>query len=35
MAVQLLRAAGYEARNYAGSWHEWAADETLPAEGPA
>jgi thiosulfate/3-mercaptopyruvate sulfurtransferase len=24
LAVQLLRAAGYEARNYAGSWHEWS-----------
>jgi thiosulfate/3-mercaptopyruvate sulfurtransferase len=32
MAVGLLRAAGYEARNYAGSWHEWAADGTLPIE---
>jgi thiosulfate/3-mercaptopyruvate sulfurtransferase len=35
MAVELLRAAGYEARNYAGSWHEWAADATLPVEAPA
>ena len=24
LAVQALRAAGYEARNYAGSWHEWS-----------
>ena len=24
LAVQVLRAAGYEARNYAGSWHEWS-----------
>ena len=32
LAVEVLRAAGYEARNYPGSWHEWAADETLPAE---
>ena len=24
MAVEALRAAGYEARNYAGSWHEWS-----------
>ena len=24
LAVELLRAAGYEARNYAGSWHEWS-----------
>ena len=26
MAAQLLAAAGYEARNYVGSWHEWSAD---------
>ncbi len=32
LAVQVLRAAGYDARNYGGSWHEWARDETLPAE---
>jgi thiosulfate/3-mercaptopyruvate sulfurtransferase len=32
MAVEVLRAAGYEARNYPGSWHEWAADEALPVE---
>lgn len=32
MAVQLLGAVGYEARNYVGSWHEWSRDETLPAE---
>jgi thiosulfate/3-mercaptopyruvate sulfurtransferase len=24
LAVQALRLAGYEARNYAGSWHEWS-----------
>ena len=24
MAAHALRAAGYEARNYAGSWHEWS-----------
>lgn len=30
MAAELLRAAGYAARNYAGSWHEWAADPALP-----
>lgn len=32
VAVQLLRAAGYEARNYAGSWAEWSRDPALPAE---
>jgi thiosulfate/3-mercaptopyruvate sulfurtransferase len=31
-AVQVLRAAGYESRNYVGSWHEWSRDPTLPAE---
>lgn len=36
MAVQVLTAAGYEARNYPGSWHEWSRDPALPAEsGPA
>ena len=30
MAAQLLRVAGYEARNYVGSWHEWSADPRLP-----
>jgi thiosulfate/3-mercaptopyruvate sulfurtransferase len=35
MAVELLRDAGFEARNYAGSWHEWAADATLPVEAPS
>lgn len=24
MAVEALRAAGYEARNYEGSWHDWS-----------
>jgi thiosulfate/3-mercaptopyruvate sulfurtransferase len=24
MAAAALRAAGYEARNYRGSWHEWS-----------
>ena len=31
-ATQVLRAAGYEARNYVGSWHEWSRDLSLPAE---
>jgi thiosulfate/3-mercaptopyruvate sulfurtransferase len=30
-AAQILRAAGYDARNYAGSWHEWSRLD-LPAE---
>lgn len=24
LAVQILAAAGYDARNYVGSWHEWS-----------
>jgi thiosulfate/3-mercaptopyruvate sulfurtransferase len=32
VAAQVLRAAGYEARNYLGSWHEWSRDPSLPAE---
>jgi thiosulfate/3-mercaptopyruvate sulfurtransferase len=32
LAVQALRAAGYDARNYPGSWHEWSRDPDLPAE---
>jgi thiosulfate/3-mercaptopyruvate sulfurtransferase len=31
-AAQVLSAAGYDARNYVGSWHEWSHDPTLPAE---
>jgi thiosulfate/3-mercaptopyruvate sulfurtransferase len=31
-AVQVLAAAGYAARNYAGSWHEWSRDPALPAQ---
>lgn len=31
-AVRLLREAGYEARNYAGSWHEWSREPSLPGE---
>ena len=32
VAVQILRAAGVEARNYPGSWHEWSRDDSLPVE---
>ncbi len=32
MAVQVLAAAGYDARNYVGSWHEWSRHAELPAE---
>ena len=32
LAVQVLTAAGYAARNYVGSWHEWSRDPALPAE---
>jgi len=32
LAVQILRAAGYEARNYGGSWHEWSSHDELPVE---
>jgi thiosulfate/3-mercaptopyruvate sulfurtransferase len=32
LAVQVLSAAGYAARNYTGSWHEWSRDPALPAE---
>lgn len=31
-AAEALRAAGYDARNYPGSWHEWSRDESLPVE---
>jgi thiosulfate/3-mercaptopyruvate sulfurtransferase len=30
-AVQVLREAGYDARNYVGSWHEWSRDPSLEA----
>jgi thiosulfate/3-mercaptopyruvate sulfurtransferase len=32
LATLALRAAGYRARNYAGSWHEWSRHPELPAE---
>ena len=31
-ATLALRAAGYRARNYAGSWHEWSRHPELPLE---
>ncbi len=32
LATLALRAAGYEARNYAGWWHEWSRHDELPLE---
>ena len=32
LATLALRAAGYRARNYAGSWHEWSRHDELPME---
>ena len=32
LAMRALRAAGYRARNYVGSWHEWSRHEELPVE---
>jgi len=32
LATLALRTAGYDARNYAGSWHEWSRHDDLPLE---
>jgi thiosulfate/3-mercaptopyruvate sulfurtransferase len=32
LATLALRSAGYDARNYAGSWHEWSRHSELPLE---
>ena len=32
LAVHVLVAAGYDARNYVGSWHEWSRNDELPVE---
>lgn len=32
LATQILVAAGYEARNYRGSWHEWSRRDDLAFE---
>jgi thiosulfate/3-mercaptopyruvate sulfurtransferase len=32
LATEILRAAGYRAVNYRGSWHEWSRDASLPVE---
>jgi len=32
VAAMALRAAGYRARNYTGSWHEWSRHDELPIE---
>ena len=32
LATMALRSAGYQARNYLGSWHEWSRDVSLPGE---
>jgi thiosulfate/3-mercaptopyruvate sulfurtransferase len=32
LATLALRTAGYNVRNYAGSWHEWSRHEELPVE---
>ena len=35
LAAEILRAAGYRARNYPGSWHEWSSDPTCLSTGRA
>ncbi|HZQ65261.1 MAG TPA: rhodanese-like domain-containing protein [Gaiellaceae bacterium] len=32
LATTALRSAGYRARNYPGSWHEWSRHDELPIE---
>jgi thiosulfate/3-mercaptopyruvate sulfurtransferase len=32
LAAMALRSAGYRARNYTGSWHEWSRHDDLPME---
>jgi thiosulfate/3-mercaptopyruvate sulfurtransferase len=32
LAALALRTAGYDARNYPGSWHEWSRHPELPLE---
>jgi thiosulfate/3-mercaptopyruvate sulfurtransferase len=32
LAAMALRSAGYRARNYTGSWHEWSRHDELPME---
>ena len=32
LAAEALRSAGYDARNYAGSWHDWSRVGELPTE---
>jgi thiosulfate/3-mercaptopyruvate sulfurtransferase len=32
LAAMALRSAGYRARNYPGSWHEWSRHDDLPME---
>ena len=32
LAMMALRSAGYRARNYVGSWHEWSRHDDLPVE---